>query len=273
MGNLGLEEKNLSPGGLLAFIFSFICVELYFVSPIYFIIKYNNKNIKRKHLPIIQIFANLLNCSTYVMIAIKGVGDFQNFLTNIIGVILCIIVVLELWLSLSKRKSSNYLLPIFLISNIIFQIYYYIFKIYKDDEKSNNRLIFQILPIIINICMYLSLNIGVYFGFKEKRADRIPLLSAILGLLSSIGWTIYSSFEKNEKVDNNEEEENKSDIITLFSNGISNIILIIPIISYIYLSKKYKMNQNMDNAVKEDSEKNKIDLENKELDEEEGNDD
>ena len=273
MRNLSLEEKNLSPGGLVAFIFSFILVELYFVSPIYFIIKYNNKYIKKKHLPIIQIFANLLNCATYVIIAIKGTGDFQNFLTNIIGVILCIIVVLELWLSLYKRKSSNYLLPFFLISNIIFQIYYYIFKINKGEEKNKNELIFQILPIIINICMYLSLNIGVYFGFKEKRADRIPLLSAILGLLSSIGWTIYSSFERNEEVDNNEDGENKSDIITRISNGISIIILIVPIVSYIYLSKKYQMNQNMDNTVTEDSEKKKIDLENKALDEQEGNDD
>jgi hypothetical protein len=276
MGTLGLEEKDLSPGGLVAFIFSFIVVELYFVSPIYFIIKYNNKYIKKKHLPIIQIFANLLNCATYVIIAIKGTGDFQNFLTNIIGVILCIIVVLELWLSLYKRKSSNYLLPFFLISNIIFQIYYYIFKINKDGEKNKNELIFQILPIIINICMYLSLNIGVYFGFKEKRADRIPLLSAILGLLSSIGWTIYSSFDNNEIVDNNnnnEDGKNKSDIITRISNGISIIILIVPIVSYIYLSKKYQMNQNMDNTVTEDSEKKKIDLENKALDEQEGNDD
>lgn len=258
---------------MIAFIFSFIVVELYFVSPIYFIIKYNNKYIKKKHLPIIQIFINLLNCSTYVIIALKGTGDFQNFLTNIIGVILCLIVILELWLSLSKNKSSNYLLPTFLISNCIFQLYYYIFKIHskgknKEKEKEENDLIFQILPIIINISMYSSLNIGVYYAFKEKKADRIPLLSAILGLLSSIGWTTYSLFDEDKEEEN---KKNKADIITLISNALSIIVLVIPIASYLYLSTKYKLNQSVNTVIEENSEK-KIDLENKELKEEEDND-
>lgn len=256
-----LTEKNLNGPGLVAFIFSFIVVELYFVSPIYFIIKYNNKYIKKKHIPIVQIFINLLNCSTYVIIALKGTGDFQNFLTNIIGVILCLIVILELWLSLSKRKNSNYILPIFLISNIIFQIYYYIFKTFSSKEK-----IFEIITTLINILMYASLNIGVFYAFKEKKADRIPFLSAILGLLSSLGWTTYSIISKDE-------DKSHADIITLASNATSFIVLIIPIASYIYLSKKYKNNQIQNNANEENSEKKKIDLGNKELEEEEGGDD
>ena len=97
---------------------------------------------------------------------------------------LCLIVILELWLALSKRKNSNYILTTFLICNCIFQLYYFIFKIGFGDETISKALT---ITIIINICMYSSLNIGVYYAFKEKKADRIPLLSAILGLLSSIG--------------------------------------------------------------------------------------
>ena len=269
MRRLSFEEKDLSTKSLIAFVFSFIVVELYFVSPIYFIIKYNNRYIKKRHLPIYQIFINLLNCSTYVIIALKGTGDFQNFLTNIIGVTLCLIVILELWLALSKRKNSNYILPTFLICNCIFQLYYCIFKIGGGDKT-----ISKALTIIINICMYSSLNIGVYYAFKEKKADRIPLLSAILGLLSSIGWTTYSiAVESDEK--NKEKKEGKvesdSDIITKLSNAISIIVLVIPIISYIYIAKKYKNNTSTNNLPEKNSEKNKIDLENKE--EEEGNDD
>jgi len=265
MRNL-LEEKDLSTKSLIAFIFSFIVVELYFVSPIYFIIKYNNKYIKKKHLPIIQIFINLLNCSTYVIISLKGTGDFQNFLTNIIGVVLCLIVILELWLSLSKSKNTNYLLPIFIISNGIFQLYYYIFKI-----EGGNQTISSALTIIINICMYSSLNIGVYYAFKEKRADRIPLLSAILGLLSSIGWSLYSVAVQYDEDKQDIEEETESDIITMLSNTISIIVLIIPIVSYIYLAKKYPNNTISNNLTEENPEKNKIKLENKD-EEEDGED-
>jgi len=265
MRNL-LEEKDLSTKSLIAFIFSFIVVELYFVSPIYFIIKYNNKYIKKKHLPIIQIFINLLNCSTYVIISLKGTGDFQNFLTNIIGVVLCLIVILELWLSLSKSKNTNYILPIFIISNGIFQLYYFIFKI-----EEGNKTIYSVLTIIINICMYSSLNIGVYYAFKEKRADRIPLLSAILGLLSSIGWSLYSVAVSYDEDNQDKKEETKSDIITMLSNTISIIVLIIPIVSYIYLAKKYPNNTISNNFTKENPEKNKIKLENKD-EEEDGED-
>ena len=122
--------------------------------------------------------------------------------------------------------------------------------------------------------MYSSLNIGVYYAFKEKKADRIPLLSAILGLLSSIGWTIYSvAVEADEKNDEKKKEkvESDSDIITKLSNAISIIVLVIPIISYIYIAEKYKNNETANNLPEESTEKNKIDLENKE--EEEGNDD
>lgn len=269
MRNL-LEEKDLSTKSLIAFIFSFIVVELYFVSPIYFIIKYNNKYIKKKHLPIIQIFINLLNCSTYVIISLKGTGDFQNFLTNIIGVVLCLIVILELWLSLSKSKNTNYLLPIFIIFNGIFQLYYIIFKI-NEYEEDKNKKIYSVLTIIINICMYSSLNIGVYYAFKEHKADRIPLLSSILGLLSSIGWSVYSVAVKYDEDNKNKEEESNSDIITMVSNTISIIVLIIPIVSYIYLAKKYP-NTTMANKLNEENpEKDKIKLENKD-EEEDGED-
>ena len=60
MRRLSFEEKDLSTKSLIAFIFSFIVVELYFVSPIYFIIKYNNRYIKKRHLPIYQISKNLI---------------------------------------------------------------------------------------------------------------------------------------------------------------------------------------------------------------------
>ena len=202
------EEKSLTTSSLIAFIFAFIIVELYFISPMYFIFKYNRKFIQKKHIPFLQIFLNLLNCSTYVVIALTGPGDFQNLITNIIGTILCLIVIIQLYISLSNHKSSkNILLYFYLIFNTIFQIYYFLYKYLPDS--------YEFLTIIINISMYLSLNIGTYYAFKENKPDRIPILSAVLGLLSSIGWTVYSACLEKE-----------FDTITLYSN-ISSFLVII----------------------------------------------
>ncbi len=212
MSSVGDEKNNmiLSNSSLIAFIFAFILVQLYFISPIYFIFKYNKKFIEMKHIPFLQIFLNLLNCITYVVIAETGTGDIQNLITNLIGSCLCLIVIIYLYVSISKKLDSNYILYFFIVLNIIFQIYY------------------------LNIFMYLSLNIGTYFAFKEKKPDRIPILSAFLGLLSSIGWTIYSATLENVALDN----------ITFFSNIFSFLVIIFTIVSYFYLDRCNKSEIN-----------------------------
>ena len=267
--NLGKDDSNkdkkLKTSSTIAFIFAFIVVELYFISPIYFIFKYNRRYIEKKHIPFIQIFLNLLNCSTYVVIAIKGDGDFQNLITNLIGVFLCLVVVIQLWISMSKKKNNQYIFNFVFIFNIIFQIYYFIFKFCEEATK--------FITIIINILMYSSLNIGTYYAFKENKVDRIPILSAVLGLLSSIGWTIYS-YSLGEGVDD----------ITFFSNFFSILVLVLTITFYIYLVifqspiKKETINLENENEkdIKNDMEKDEekaIKLENRFDDEENQNDD
>jgi hypothetical protein len=224
------KDKMLSTQSFIAFIFAFILVQLYFISPAYFIFKYNRKYIEKKHIPFLQIFLNLLNCVTYVVIAQIGPGDNQNFITNSIGSCLCLIIIIYLWISLSKKVKSNHLLYFFILINIIFQIYYFIFK-YKADLSNY-------ITIINNIAMYLSLNIGTYFAFKEKKPDRIPICSAFLGLLSSIGWTIYSITLGNKQ----------TDPITFFSNLLSFLVLISTIFCYYYLDCCYK-NKNKTNEL------------------------
>lgn len=255
------KERTLTTSSLISFIFAFIVVELYFISPVYFIFKYKKRYIELKHIPFLQIFLNLLNCSTYVVIALLGDGDFQNLITNSIGVTLCLIVIFQLWSSLSKKKNSSYIFFFFFIFNIIFQIYYFIFKFKKE--------ISTYITIIINICMYLSLNIGSYYAFKENKPDRIPILSAILGLLSSIGWTTYSACL-----------EEGIDSITLFSNSFSIFVLALVIAFYIYLlycrsnsqSIVIEKNEKDINSNKNKDDEMGKDLENKVEDIEDNND-
>ena len=240
------DDKSLKASSLVAFIFAFIVVELYFISHLYFIFKYNRRYIEKKHIPFLQIFLNLLNCSTYVIIAIKGKGDFQNLITNSIGVALCLIVVIQLWISMSKKKKNQYFFKFFFIFNIIFQIYYFIFR--SCGEKTTGH-----ITIIINISMYLSLNIGTYYAFKENKPDRIPILSAVLGLLSSIGWTVYSACLEDD------------DLITLISNMLSIIVLVFTIVCYIFLIKfQSPIKKEIINIEKENEKDIKNDLNNDE---------
>ena len=213
----------------------------------YFIYKYNQKYIERKHIPFVQIFFNLLNCSTYVVIAIIGTGDFQNLVTNLIGFILCLIVVFHLYFSLPKKKYDNYLLHNFIIFNIIFQLYYFIFKYNEGLSKY--------ITIIINILMYMSLNIGTYYAFKEKKPDLIPILSAVLGFFASLGWAIYAACL------------GEHDPITLLSNIFSFLVIISTILSYIYLlkfgsktsnEKKVEISEGNANNNKENEMKNEL---------------
>ena len=221
----GIKSKNLNNYSLTSFIFAFIVVEIYFISPVYFIYKYKKSYMKFKHIPFFQIFFNFFNCSNWVAIALQGEGDFQNFITNIIGVCINLIVIQRFYSSISHKKSHYYKLPIFIIINLVFQFEYILYKF-------NNEYFSKIVTVVVNVCMYSSINIGVYYGFKEKRADRIPLLSAILGFLSTIGWIFYSIF-LNDNYDVTE------DITTFLSNVLSILSLITPIICYIYLTKKY----------------------------------
>ena len=242
------SEKVLSSESLVAFIFAFITVQLYFISPIYFIFKYNKRYIQKKHIPFLQILFNLLDCTAYVVIYITGKGgDFQNVITNSIGLVLCLIVILQLYFALSKTKDSkNNLFHFIFIFNIIFQIYYFFFKYISDSSKY--------LTIIINICMYLSLNTGTYYAFKEGKPDRIPILSAVLGLITSICWTAYSKFI---------DKEEKSDTITFYSNIISFSVIIFTIVCYIYLiCKKPKKNEVI--QVNENDINNNKDIDNNE---------
>lgn len=220
-----IKEKSLNTLSLISFIFAFILVQFYFISPSYFIFKYNNKYIRKKHIPFLQIFLNLLNTSTYVFISFSDEGDFQTLITNTIGVILCLIVIIQLYFALSKKKNSkNILLHFVLIFNTIFQIYYGFFKFIPDSKK--------VLTIINNILMYLSLNIGTYFAFKESKSDRIPILSAVLGLLSSIGWMLYAYFQDD------------IDSITFISNIVSCSVNIFTIGCYIYVFIRHKPIKN-----------------------------
>lgn len=233
------EGKELSLVASCVFILSFIVVESYFISPAYFIYKFEHNYIKINEVPFLQIFFNTLNCAIYVSAAISESGDFQNLLTNSVGLVICLFILLRLWLVLFKNnKTPGFFIYLLIIINIIFQISYLIYRLDDDEGKLT-----QYFATVINICMYLVLNQNDISAYKEKRADKIPILSCILGLISSIGWFLYA-YANQEKQEEEKEETQQSDVITFYANLFSFIILIFPITEYFILFCKYKKNEN-----------------------------
>lgn len=222
------QDMKLRPLDFISFILAFLGVEFYYISPLYFIKKYEHKLIELQEVPFIQLFCIILNCSAYMIFGIKGRGDFQNLLTNSIGLLLGLLVLFRLWYIIQKNKGSEYYFYLFLILNIIFQIFYFIYRSENAEQLS------EFVAKIMNVTMYLVINQNDFFAWNQKRADKIPILSACLGLVASFFWFLFAYFTSP-----NQRESNSSQV-TKFSNGVSIFVLIIPIGEYLYLKLKYK---------------------------------
>ena len=226
----GEEDNKITIGVFIALLISFIFQELYYLSPLYFIFKYNTKRIEMKNIPFFQICFNTLTCVCFIIEAIKGEGDLQNFITNIFGLFFSLIVIYQLWLSLTKEKASQYLLYLFVVFNIIFQIFYFILSLDDKSSSDNKEGISKILCEYLNIAMYLFCNQNDYFACKEKKSGKIPILSCVLGLFSTISWLIYHSTKPGNSFTKN----------NIIANTGGLIFLVIPIIEYIIIRIKYE---------------------------------
>lgn len=236
------NSGNLNVKSAITLAISFILVEGYFFSPIYFIYKFKNKIISLYELPFAQVFINLLNCLIYTIISLQTIIDknqsidIQKIVTNGIGTIICLIVLLSLYITYTKFSNKNLFLYMFTTVNIIFEIIFYALAFYEksgtknedEKEKQNNPL--MIVTMVTNSLMYASINIHLYFAIKQKRYDKIPILSSVLGLLASIGWFCYALIRWKEGDD---------DAQTMIGNAVGIIVLVPPIVTYIFLKIKY----------------------------------
>lgn len=222
------QDMKLKPKDFIFFLLAFLAVEFYYISPLYFIKKYEHKLIELYEVPFIQLLCIILNCSAYMIFGIKGRGDFQNLLTNSIGLLLGLLVLFRLWYVIQKDKGSEYYFYLFLILNIIAQIFYFIYRSENAEELS------EFVAKIMNVTMYLVINQNDFFAWNQKKAEKIPILSACLGLVASFFWFLFAYFTSPNK------RESNSSQVTQFSNGVSIFVLLVPIAEYVYLKLMYR---------------------------------
>ena len=111
-----------------------------------------------------------------------------------------------------------------MIFNVAFQIFYICFYFTRDKQLPE---LTMTLSIIFNIAMYSSPLIQVYFAWKTKTKELIPIFNVCFGFLASLSWIIYSSFSLIENRDS-------------FIANIGSITVLFPsILSYLILMKKF----------------------------------
>lgn len=159
--------------------------EIYFASPCIFIYRHYKEKLELKYLPTIQVLINLLNCSQWIISGIHGNEeeiDYQKIICNSIGAIISAILIVFLWSFYSRKNHKEYLIYLFMIFNVAFQIFYICFYFTRDKQLPELTIT---LSIIFNIAMYSSPLIQVYFAWKTKTKELIPIFNVCFGFLAS----------------------------------------------------------------------------------------
>lgn len=221
-------EFVAGPGGMISFLIAFFTVQIYFLSPLIFIIRYEKKQIELKEFPFIQVFFNLLNCYAHVIYAYLGYGSLETFINNSVGLAVSLGVFVRAWVALYKRDLKSIWLYLFVVVNIIFQSCFFATRIKQMETLS-------LLSLTLNILMYLSTNQNVIFAIRTQDSSKIPIVSAIFGLISSIFWIVWYSYGVRV-VEETLQKERRG--VNNFANGISIFCLLVPISLYIFLRKK-----------------------------------
>ena len=234
------QERSLSLPQSITLALAFISVELYFISPLYFIYKFNKNKITVGQVTVFQIFMNFINCLMYNISASIGYGNEQNLFVNALGILLCVFVLLDLYFSFKNKKKNTYLIYFFTCFNVFFEVLYFLIRQFHEEPTALEKTLFspnsnsislgitEYICVFTNFCMYFSLNQNDVTAFREKKAEKIPILSVGLGLISSFFWLIYG-FLVEEKT-----------LMTEISNGASFAVLLVPFVEYVILRVKFR---------------------------------
>lgn len=210
---------------MLTFYISVVSVIIYFLSPsisFYKFYKLENKNEEWKYLPGIQVFSMMINCMFWI---VTGLGNEKEdkrkemWVVNLIGLIISLSFVFMYWISAFTGKFKEYFIYLFNICNIVFQIGWGIY--YLSPNNENNFKASGICAMIFNVLMYMSLYQNVYFVWKNNDYTKLPIIEALIGVVSTLFWIIHSKIENS--------------IHILVPNSISLGILLLFIGYYIYV--------------------------------------
>ena len=245
---LGLPP-NTSIQRIIEWIASILSM-IYFSTPLIQIIKMYKGKLKTEYLPITLLLTILLNCTFWLLHGITSsiIGDkiwYSLLICNGYGLIINVtLLFLFLYLYLDKNIIQFIGYGLFVI-NVLGQVCYIIeIWVLKKGAKNNeyNNLIGTVATIV-NVCMYLSPAVNIIKLFQTGKYEFLPIVTNIVGFITTVVWLIYGIL--------NYDDNNKSSRYTLYSNGVSSIIVLIQIIFWIYYFLNSRENNSDDDNIVE----------------------
>ena len=132
---------------------------------------------------------------------------------------------LFLYLEKNIKKFIGYgLFVINLLAEVCYIIEIWVLKKGEKNDEYNDLI--GTVATIVNVCMYLSPASNIIQLFQTGKYEFLPIVTNIVGFITTLVWFIYGILTYDDK--------NKSARYTLYSNGVSVIIVLIQIIFWIY---------------------------------------
>lgn len=136
-----------------------------------------------------------------------------------------------------QNKNIYIFLYIFIISDLIFEIWFIEKDILENDENIKRRKnLIRIISCFFNVLMYITPGLNLFKFFKELDADYIIFPISIVGLINSFFWILYGC--------KSDDKDNKN--FYIYSNIVGLPVCIIQLILYFIFRKsklEVKINQ------------------------------
>ena len=233
-----LRKLEESTGATILNIFGNFSALVYFATPLYQIIKKQMYlGYKIKNMPLFLILTIIFNCLFWLLQAFSSddLGAWVPLLiSNVIGLVMntsLLFFYLYIYLNKDIKKFLGYG---FFVVDLMIEITYIIFR-YVIETNGSFHLI-GLVATVINILMYSSPLQNLKKIIKERKYEALPIITLIVGLVTTLtfllrGILMYLTAET--------DDEERSAIESMVSNGISFVLLTIlaSIYTYFFFNK------------------------------------
>ena len=200
---------------------------IYFLTPLYEVVRIWNGSIDPESLPILLLVTIILNCLCWIaqgifskqhegshgeiwisVVIFNGIGFGVNF----------ILLTVHLFKYLDK-KMIQFLGYTLFLANCCAEIGYGFYRIQEYEG------IIGLVATIVNMCMYASPIQNIVLLFKTRKHQFLPILTNCIGFISCVSWLVYGALCKKER---------ETKIKTMVSNGVSLFVIVIQMGFWIY---------------------------------------
>lgn len=190
---------------------------LYFISPLFQIIRMYKKKLSPEAFPILLVLTILFNCLFWIIFAVQSPIWISMLITNGIGLLVNIVLLfLYLYIFLQKKIKPFVGYGLFVV-NLLGEVFYIMWSLVPHQRTNENV---GFVAMIINMIMYASPIQNIVSLFRTGKYEFLPILTNVIGFFATLLWLFYGVLTRDTR--------------TLLSNGLSFIIVTLQIVFWAY---------------------------------------